>query len=667
MQGIKEMNTSLEDNCIESESTTDTRINGRVDFASCAIIGELLSSIVREMRRSMIRSSYSSIIYEGYDFSCVLLDSKGHLVAESGEDHPFHIVPVASAVTSALAIHNHIGENEILLHNDPYTGGTHLNDIAVIKPVYLNNSIAFYIVVRAHWGDIGGMSPGSLNGAATEILQEGLRLNYLKTTLNGDSEVMRLIFDNVRVTQEAISDFHSVIGIIKVAERRLGDLCIKYSRQLVSDSMADILDISERRIREAIRSLPDGEYSHVGFLDGNALSHHPLRVCVALSIHGDSLTADFSGSSPQVKAPLNAGPAIAPTSVLTVVKSFLDPRGSITSGTLRAFNIKLPSRSIVNASAPAPCGGLNEVRFASDAAVMGALGRAIPERMTGDVRGTSNHTYIGNENFIFYEYPSGGTGGWQSSDGNTAVRAFNEGENVSIQSSEVVETNFPLRIIKSEIRPDSGGPGRYRGGVGLVRQIEVLTEGTRLSVLSDRNVIPPAGVCGGLSGAANSFTVFRDANAIKTSTFPGKIANFPLMPGDIVQIETSGGGGWGPPSDREQTNVQEDLIDGYISSDGSKEYSARSPQVKIVRDKSIPISACKITFELAAELELATGDLIELVDKIGPAIRVWVDSILPLGDGMMVWLSHLLGGNDYANVYLISSFSRSATVDGVRK
>ena len=658
------MNSSLENDSIQKKSSAKDPIIGRVDLATSAVVGELLGSIVREMRRSMIRSSYSSIIYEGYDFSCVLLDSFGHLVAESGEDHPFHIIPVASAVTSALQIHDQIGENEILLHNDPYTGGTHLNDIAVIKPVYLNQSIAFYIVVRSHWGDIGGMSPGSLNGAATEILQEGLRLNYLKVDLDGNSEVMRMIFDNVRVTQDAISDFHSVLGIIRVAERRLGELCRKYSHQLVADSVADILDISERRIREAIRNLPDGKYSHVGYLDGNSLSHHPLQVRVMLSVLDDSITANFDGSSPQVNAPLNAGPAIAPTSVLTIIKSFLDPRGPITSGTLRAINIKLPSKSIVNASAPAPCGGLNEVRFACDAAVMGALGRAIPERMTGDVRGTSNHTYIGSEDFIFYEYPSGGTGGWQYHDGNTAVRAFNEGENVSIQSSEVIETIFPLRVVASEIRPNSGGPGKFRGGVGLLRKIEVLAEDARLSVLSDRNIIPPAGVCGGLSGAANCYTVFRDKQIIETSKFPGKIANFNLMYGDIVQIETSGGGGWGLPNERKQQDLHEDLIDGYVSSEGSKGYSASGPTVNIIRDKGISIEACEITPALADELDLAPGDLIELAERLGPSIRVWVKDIIPLGDGMVVKISNMLEGGNKATAFRLSSFSRSTVVVG---
>lgn len=597
------------------------------DFALSAVIREAMSSIVREMRRSMIRSSYSSIIYEGYDFSCVLLDGEGRLVAESGEDHPFHIIPVAGAIEGARKVHGTLGPDDILLHNDPYTGGTHLNDVAVIWPVYIGGSLEFHVVIRSHWGDVGGMSPGSLNGAATDILQEGLRLNYIKIDRSATSEVLRLIFDNVRVNDEAVSDFHSVLGICRVAETRLGALVKKYSVPVLRAAMADILSTSERRIRAKIAALPDGTYSHVGYLDGNASTPHPLRVEVELTIEGDRIKVDFAGSSPQVDAPLNAGPAIAPTSVLTVVKSFLDPRGSITSGTVNAIDVVLPPRSIVNASAPAPCGGLNEVRFACDAALMGALGKIIPHSLTGDVRGTSNHTYIGDRNFIFYEYPSGGTGGWSGSDGNTAVRAFNEGENVSIQSAEIIEAIYPLQILRNEIRPDSGGAGEHRGGVGLVRDVKVCTADARLSVLSDRNIVPPAGICGGASGAPNRYSVIRNGEPVRVSDFPGKIANFPLAEGDIVRMESSGGGGWGQPHRRRDAAIDDDLADGYISAQGREAYAQRVVQVTILSSGELAAHQCLVSRDIADAHALQRGDLFELISLTGPSIRLWVERV----------------------------------------
>ncbi len=618
---------------------TDESPLRRTDVATSAVIRESLSSIVREMRRAMVQSSYSSIIYEGYDFSCVLIDGQGRLVAESGEDHPFHIIPVAGAVAGALAIHAEIGPDDILLHNDPYTGGTHLNDVAVIWPVHAAGRAIFYVVVRSHWGDIGGMTPGSLNGAATDILQEGLRLNYLKLDKSGRSEMLRFIFDNVRATAEAASDFQAVLGICRVAERRLRDLADKYGLATLENATDDILDAAERRMRAALRLLPQGTFRHVGYLDGNAATPHPLAVHVELTIGPDHLHADFTGSSAQVAAPLNAGPAIAPTSVMTVVKSFLDPRGPITSGTLRAISVSAPEGTIVNARPPAPCGGLNEVRFGCDAAVMGALAQAVPGRMTGDVRGTSNHTYIGGRGFIFYEYPSGGTGAWAEGDGNVAVRAFNEGENVSVQSTEIVERVFPLRVLRQEIRPDSGGPGTRRGGCGLVREVEVLTEEARLSVLSDRNIVPPAGVNGGASGAPNRFTVRRDGETLWPSEFPGKIANFPLRRGDVVVMESSGGGGFGDPAGRALADLAEDVLDGYVTRAGLEPYEVAAPRADLATSRDVARDLCRMSRDIASRIGAEPGDLVEAMPDSGPARRFWVESVAA-GDGPDAILAH---------------------------
>lgn len=635
----------------------------RIDIATSAVVRESLSSIVREMRRSIVRSSYSSIIYEGYDFSCVLLDGEGRLVAESGEDHPFHIIPVAGAVEGARKIHSDIRPGDIFLHNDPYTGGTHLNDVAVIWPVHVAGNIEFYVVIRSHWGDVGGMSPGSLNGAATDILQEGLRLNYIKIDRDNASEAMRLVFDNVRVTSEAVSDFHSVLGICRVATQRLEALMEKYGIPVLRRAMQDILDVGERRMRAAIAELPDGVYQHVGYLDGNASTPHPLRVEVVLTIAGDQLKADFTGSSDQVAAPLNAGPAIAPTSVLTVVKSFLDPRGAITSGTLRAIEVFAPEGSIVNARPPAPCGGLNEVRFACDAALMGALGKIIPERLTGDVRGTSNHTYIGGRDFIFYEYPSGGTGAWHTHDGNPAVRAFNEGENVSIQSTEIVEAIYPLRIRRNEIRSDSGGAGKYRGGCGLVRDIEILTNEARLSVLSDRNIIPPAGVCGGASGAPNRYSVYRDEVEVKASDFPGKIANFALLQGDVVRMESSGGGGWGRPVDRNSEAINRDVKNSYVTESGLSAYSNPDVHASLAGASDLEGHLCRVSEEIATAVDLARGDLLELTCAIGPSVRLWVDEIA-YTSGASIDVPARFADIDLVGICKLSSYSRTVSVSG---
>jgi N-methylhydantoinase B len=623
------------------------------DVISAAVIRESFTSIVREMRRSFASSAYSSIIYEGYDFSCVLIDAHGRLIAQSGEDHPFHIIPVAWSVSGLLNKGIEISPDTLFLHNDPYTGGTHLNDVAIVYPVFFpddagrKDRAAFFIVLRAHWADIGGMTPGSLSGTAREILQEGLRLNHVPVPKSGESPVMDLIFDNVRVTREAKADFHAGIGTCRVAEQRLLQVLDKYGLNVVQAAADEMLDAAERRMRAAIKTVAPGCYRFTAYLDGYNASTFPLQVDVALTIDGETAHVDYAGTAAQVPAPLNAGPAIAPTSALTVLKSFLDPSGVINSGTLRPITIDVPRGTILHAVHPAPCGGLNEVRFASDAAIMGALGQAVPERMTGDVRGSTNHTYIGGidsatgRDFIFYEYPSGGTGAFSSSDGNTAVRAFNEGENVSIQSSEMIERIYPLRIVRNEIRPDSGGPGRHRGGVGLAREVEVRAPGARFSLLSDRNLVPPYGVNGGRSGQPNTFTVLRDGAPMIASDFPGKVTGFNLEPGDIVRMESSGGGGFGWVNERADAEIYQDLLNGILTNEGLADYGAaigddRTLLRRDVQDEIVGIdvrcdataispSRCEVGRSLCERIGLSLGQMVELVPDAGPPLRFWIN------------------------------------------
>ncbi|WP_270936234.1 hydantoinase B/oxoprolinase family protein [Falsiroseomonas oryzae] len=616
-------------------------------FITTAVVREAMASIVREMRRSIVRSSYSSIIYEGYDFSCVLVDAAGRLVAQSGEDHPFHIIPVAWSVRGLLERGLAVDDRSVFLHNDPYTGGTHLNDVAAIWPVLEGGRPILFIVVRSHWADIGGMSPGSLSGGAREILQEGLRLNHIRIPREGSSDALRVILDNVRSAGEAASDLNAVFGICRVAEGRVRALLAKYGTAAVLEAVENMFAASERRMRKAIEALPEGSWTHRAYLDGSAATGCPIAVQARLTVASGRARVDFSGTAPQVAAPLNAGPAIGPTSVLTILKSFLDPGGIINDGTLRCFDVTVPPGTILSATPPAPCGGLNEVRFAADAAVMGALAKVVPEVLTGDVRGTSNHTYIGGRfasggrPFIFYEYPSGGTGGSRAGDGNHAVRAFNEGENVSIQSAEVVEVIYPLRVLQNELRPDSGGAGAQRGGCGLVRRVLVETDEATLSVLSDRNLVPPGGVNGGGPGAPNRYEVIRNGESLRISDFPGKVTLFPLRRGDVVVMRSSGGGGFGDPGRRDPALLRADLDDGVVTVEGLAAYGValgpdgailprgeRAAPVRVARAELPALHLARISAALATECALRTGQLLELWAGTGPAMRFWVEGVV---------------------------------------
>lgn len=635
-----------------------------LDPITLEIIQEAMISVVREMRANLIATAYSSIIYEAHDFSCVLMDGTGQIIAQA-EDNPSHIFPIPWSVR---AMRDRFGDDihpgDVFLHNDPYTGGTHLNDIAMVYPVFSAERLVLFPVVRAHWGDVGGTTAGSISGKSTEIFQDGIRIPVLKVANRGvlDESVLDLLFANMRVPRERRGDFLSTWGTCQVAERRISEIMAKFGVDTVEEAMRRLLDRAERRMRRRIAALPDGDYAYEHYLDPVGSAGEPVKARVRVEVCGDAITVDFAGSSPQVAGPLNSGAAVAATGAFIVLKAFLDPAKPINHGNFRPITVRVPEGTFLNASYPASCAGSSEVRNAAISAVLGAMGQAVPERITGDIKGTSNHIYIAGldprdgEPFLFYEYPAGGTGGFPEADGNNVVRNFAEGDFGSIQPAEAVEHEAPLLIERCEVRTDSCGAGRHRGGFGLRRDIRVLVDGASLSVVSEKNILPPFGVFGGMPGAPNQFMVLRDGREVPPSDTPGKVAGFRLHQGDVVSVRTSGGGGWGDPLDRDPALVLADLRDGYLTAE-----TARSAFGVIVRDGQLDevgttllrreLRAGRLRFCLVFEAEPAdaigrrvcglapaaiarlgakVGDPVEIVGAAGPALRAWVRTDLDL-------------------------------------
>ncbi len=638
---------------------------GDVDAITLELLQETLVSVVREMRANLVATAYSSIIHEAHDFSCVLVDGEGQIVAQA-EDNPSHIFPVPWSVREMLThFEGDIHPGDVFLHNDPYTGGTHLNDIAMIFPVFVEDTLALFPVVRAHWGDVGGTTPGSISGKSTEIFHDGIRIPILKVASRGElvRGVLDLMFANMRVPRERRGDFMSTWGTCKVAERRIREIAAKHGLATVRAATRHLLDRAEQRMRARITALPDGEYAYEHYLDPPAAGADPVKACATVEVHGDSLTVDLAGSSAQVFGPGNSGPANAATGVFIVLKTFLDPGQPINHGNFRPIDVRIPEGSFLNARYPASCAGSSEVRNAAISAVLGAMGQLAPETMAGDIKGTSNHTYIAgddprdDEPYLFYEYPAGGTGATAHADGNSAVRNFAEGDFGSIQPAEAVEHTCALLVERCEIRADSGGAGRYRGGFGLRRDIRVLSETGLLSIASDKNVVPPFGVMGGRSGAPNEFRVIRDGCEIAPSETPGKVAGLPLRQGDVVSLRSSGGGGWGDPLDREPEEVLADVRDGYLTPAAAKRdygvvVAAASGQVEAattaaardalrrgrqefaVRYEDEPVGGtglrrCRLAAAAMARLSslepLEPGGLVEILSPAGACLRAWVD------------------------------------------
>ncbi|MBI1846939.1 MAG: hydantoinase B/oxoprolinase family protein [Candidatus Rokubacteria bacterium] len=462
-----------------------------IDPITLEVVREALSSIVREMRITLVRTAYSSILYEGEDFSCVLMDRQAQIVAMSkGMDHPLHIVPIA---WSMRAVRERFGDDiapgDIFLHNDPYTGGTHLNDVAMIYPMFAGGELFLFPVILAHWADVGGMSAGSLSGRVTEIYQEGVRIPPIKVYERGrpNQAVLDLIFGNMRGPRDREGDFRAMIGTCRKAAERVEALLARYGQPALQACVEALLDRAEARMRARIRALPPGEYVYEAYLEGGRERLEPLRVRAAVRIAGDTVTVDLAGTSPQTAGPTNVGPAMAPTGAFTILKAFLDPGGDINSGAFRPLTVLAPEGTIVNARRPAPCGGMVEVKYCVESAVMGALSQAIDGKITGDIKGGGNHCYVGGPDprdggtFIFYEYPAGGTGAFEGGDGSSAVRAFTESDMTTIQPVEAVEQKYPLRVERTALRVDSGGDGQWRGGLGLEREVRLLARPTASS------------------------------------------------------------------------------------------------------------------------------------------------------------------------------------------
>ncbi len=643
--------------------------NREIDPITLEVLNESFVAIVREMRANMVRTAYSSIIYEGHDFSCVLVDGEGQLVAMA-EDNPVHIFPVPMEVGEMLKrFGDEIHPGDVFLHNDPYTGGTHLNDVAMISPLFGGGEMTIYPVVRAHWGDVGGTTPGSISGKNTEILHDGIRIPILKVFERGELNrgIVDLLFHNMRVPDERRGDFFAMLATCHTAHLRLEELAGKYGWGLVLAAKQRLLDRAETSMRRRIAAVPDGESAFEHFMDHDGHSLDPVRIRVKVTISRDELDVDFSGTDAQNEGAYNVGPAMAPSAAFSVIKAFLDPKGAINQGAFRPLGIVTEPGSLLAARYPASCAGSMEVSHAIVSALIGAVGRFAPNSVTGDLKGTSNHIYIGGNDpqsgkpFLFYEFPAGGTGGFEEHDGNSATRNFTEGDFASIQSIEVIEHIHPLRLRKVSLREDSGGAGLRRGGLGLRREVEVLADNALLSISSDKNMIPPFGVFGGGPGSPNRFVVERNGETLPPSETPGKAAGFRLLRGDVVVIETSGGGGFGDPLDRDSRQVLRDTMAGYVSEEGARRnygvfigdsgvdeeqtlslrrtIRMNKNSLKAVQKKTTHSKNSRRLFhvhpESAEHMTLALGALVEVGGKMGAPLRAWIEMDSEMAPGSL--------------------------------
>jgi N-methylhydantoinase B len=520
------------------------------DPIELAVFKNATHSVAEEMGASLRRTAFSPNIKERRDYSCAVFDSAGQVIA-MGDHMPVHLGSMPMSVLAAVDALS-LGPGDIAVLNDPFAGGTHLPDITMVLPVYVatKDRPIFYVASRAHHADVGGRYPGSM-GLCREIYEEGLRIPPVKLVRAGqtDESVLKMILNNVRTPEERRGDLAAQIGACKVGELRLHELVSRFGADKTQKLCAALLDYSERLMHAELSQMPAGKFSAEDFLDDDGFSEEPVRISVCIELDPAASTADvnFAGSSPQVASSMNAVFAIAYSATYYVFRCLLPEDAPANAGLMRPITVQAPQRSIVNASPPAAvaAGNVETSQRVVDV-LLRALAQAIPARIPAASSGTMSNLTIGGIDprtrtpFAYYETIAGGMGARPNADGLSGVHThMTNSLNTPV---EALEYAYPFRVRQYACRQNSGGRGKYKGGDGLVREIELLAD-AQVTLLSDRRRFRPYGLSGGRPGAPGAAT---HISGEQKHEIPAK-SSLLAKKGDIISIETPGGGGWGNP------------------------------------------------------------------------------------------------------------------------
>jgi N-methylhydantoinase B len=520
------------------------------DPVELAIFQSAMHSIAEEMGAALRRTALSPNIKERRDYSCAIFDAQCRVIA-MGDHMPVHLGSMPMSVQAAVAAVA-FAPGDIAILNDPYAGGTHLPDITMVLAVFLpgGERPAFYVSNRAHHADVGGRFAGSM-GPAEEIFQEGIRIPPVRIVRGGevDREMLDLILLNVRTPREREGDLDSQMGACRVGQRRILEVAEKYPEGRLQALIDELLDYSERLVRTELRTMPAGEFSAEDWLDDDGVTDVPRKIAVRLELDPEAaaIHIDFTGSSPQVAGSVNAVRAITLSACFYILRCLLQEDAPATAGILRPLSLNAPAGSIVEALPPAAVAGGNvETSQRIVDVLLLALAKAIPQRVPAASAGTMSNLTIGGvdprtgEAFTYYETAAGGMGARRGIDGIAGVQThMTNSLNTPI---EALEYAYPFRVRRYAYRDGSGGSGRFRGGDGLIREVEMLTP-VRLTLLADRRQFRPYGLQGGGDGEAGCAWILHSGGVEKTR-LPGKCSR-QLNKGDAVRIETPGGGGWG--------------------------------------------------------------------------------------------------------------------------
>ena len=529
-------------------------------------------SVADEMALTIVRTSYSGVIKDNMDFSTAFCDADGKLVAQ-GLTLPGHLGSIPTALAAVVARYgDNIVEGDVFALNDPFEGGMHLPDIFVFKPLFVAGRRIAFAATVCHHTDVGGRVPGSNASDSTEIYQEGLRIPPLRLYAAGqrNETLFAVIEKNVRLPVRVQGDLRAQLAACHIAERQFLDLVARYGADDVCQMMQEVIDYAERLTRNAIRELPDGTWSFEDFLDDDGIDlGKPIRLFVTLHKKGDSMVADWTGTSPQVKGAINNTLSFTKAASYTAIRSVLPEGIPNNEGVFRAIEVKAPAGTIANAVLPAACAarGLTGLRMTD--CCFGALAMMLPDRVPAASDGgatciTIGGYYADRRPFIYADFTSGTWGGRPWSDGlegNAHLFA-----NLASHSIEVTEAEQPIQILGYEYMPDRGGPGKYRGGAPFYREYRFLENEAILQVRSDRRYRRSFGLYGGRPGKPSLNVINPDSDK---RVLPSKFTTM-IKRGDIFRHEIAGPGGWGDPLEREPWRVLRDLRNELISGESAR-------------------------------------------------------------------------------------------------
>ena len=536
----------------------------RRDPIELEIFKNLYHSIAEEMGAALRRTAFSPNIKERRDYSCAVFDSAGQVIA-MGDHMPVHLGSMPMSVQAAIDA-GPMEPGDIVMLNDPFRGGTHLPDITLVAPVYVQTrgrtrgrtNPNFYVASRAHHADVGGAYPGSM-GLCREIYQEGVRIPPVKLMREGvtDRDVLAMLLNNVRTPEEREGDLGAQIAACHTGAERLREVCARYGVERAKKAAEDLLEYAEELMRAFLQQVPAGEYRAEDYLDSDGIVERPVKIAVAIKVHAPGqvrrqdaaatlVTIDFTGSDPQVEGSVNAVEAITYSACFYVFRCLLTEDVPAAAGLMRPIRVIAPQGTIVNARPPAAVAGGNvETSQRIVDVLLRALAQAVPDRIPAAASGTMNNLTIGGidprtgEPFTYYETIAGGMGARPGKPGVSGVHTHMT--NSLNTPAETLEYAYPLRVRSYSLRSGSGGEGKFHGGEGIIREIEVLTD-CEVTLLADRRSRAPWGLSGGADGAAGKTTIVRRNGSLES--MPGKFSTR-LHKGERVRIETPGGGGWG--------------------------------------------------------------------------------------------------------------------------